>query len=266
MVAKYLQGVQNDPRVTQGALDAVRQVESGGNPNAVSPAGAMGQYQFLPGTAKDLGIDPFDSQQSREGAGKYLSYLLRETGNLPDSLRAYNWGLGNLKKKGAENAPKETHDYVKRVMALLARHDEGRPAPTVAENPVNPQDTTPQEDSKDAAAPAESAVAIGGPTRMPQFGGYGRTVSPPSRFLGKNNPIAMVEALLQDPMSLSRGEGRNMAKGGGVVKSAAKALGFSPEPGMPMKKGGRVQHKMGGKCRCLGCGQKRMGNPSGFSA
>lgn len=50
-------------------LDSVKQVESGGNTRAVSPAGALGPYQFMPATAEEYGVkDPFNESQARAGA------------------------------------------------------------------------------------------------------------------------------------------------------------------------------------------------------
>jgi soluble lytic murein transglycosylase-like protein len=64
-------------------LDAVRQVESGGNPNAVSPKGAKGPYQFMDATAAEYGVkDSFDETQSREGARKYLNKLHGQFGTV----------------------------------------------------------------------------------------------------------------------------------------------------------------------------------------
>jgi len=109
--------------IDDGTLDAVRRVESGGNPNAVSPAGAVGAYQFMPKTAAQFGIDPRDERQSRIAAGKYLSQLQDQFGgdrNL--ALLAYNWGPGNVDAwmrtgKGAkgQEMPPQAQQYADRV-------------------------------------------------------------------------------------------------------------------------------------------------------
>ncbi|HFZ0442069.1 TPA: lytic transglycosylase domain-containing protein [Raoultella ornithinolytica] len=104
-----------------GLLYSVAAAESGGDPFAVSGDGAKGLFQFMPGTAKDVGLkgrDVFDPHKSAEAAAKYLRYLNDATGgNLEETLAAYNWGLGNVQKKGMDNMPAETRNYVPKVMA-----------------------------------------------------------------------------------------------------------------------------------------------------
>lgn len=100
-----------------GLLSAVQQQESNGDPNAVSPAGAIGAFQFMPDTAKQYGIDPTDPDQSAVGAAKMYSDLLgKYNGDVPSALAAYNWGQGNVDRKGLENAPPETQNYVTKIM------------------------------------------------------------------------------------------------------------------------------------------------------
>ncbi|HDU4938273.1 TPA: lytic transglycosylase domain-containing protein [Klebsiella pneumoniae subsp. pneumoniae] len=104
-----------------GMLSSVAATESGGDPFAESKAGAKGLFQFMPGTAKDMGLkgrDVFDPHKSADAAGRYLRFLLDATGgDLEKALASYNWGLGNVKKKGMDNLPLETRNYVPKVMA-----------------------------------------------------------------------------------------------------------------------------------------------------
>jgi hypothetical protein len=103
-----------------GLLNAVMQAESGGNPKAVSPAGAQGLFQFMPATANELGIDPFDPQQAAEGAAKYYGQLSQKyKGDIPSMLAAYNWGMGNVDRQGLDKAPAETRGYIEKVTGLL---------------------------------------------------------------------------------------------------------------------------------------------------
>jgi beta-lactamase class A len=96
--------------------------ESKGDPNAVSPAGAEGLFQLMPDTARKLGLRPgdaFDPMKSAQAAAQLLSKLIKQYGNLPDALRAYNWGPGNIQKYGMALMPQETRDYVPRVMSNM---------------------------------------------------------------------------------------------------------------------------------------------------
>lgn len=104
-----------------GLLSSVSATESGGDPLAVSPKGAKGPFQFMDGTARDLGLkgmDVYDPHKSADAAARYLRYLLDATGgDLEKTLASYNWGLGNVQKKGMDNLPSETRNYVPKVMA-----------------------------------------------------------------------------------------------------------------------------------------------------
>lgn len=112
--------LENQHGLPHGLLNAVMQVESRGNPNAVSPKGAQGAFQFMPATAKAYGIDPKDPQQAAEGGATYLGDLLDQyNGDLRSALAAYNWGPHNLDTKGFSNAPRETKNYVNSVLARL---------------------------------------------------------------------------------------------------------------------------------------------------
>ncbi|HBV3398442.1 TPA: lytic transglycosylase domain-containing protein [Klebsiella pneumoniae] len=104
-----------------GLLSSVAATESGGDPFAVSPKGAKGPFQFMDGTARDLGLkgmDVYDPHKSADAAARYLRFLLDATGgDLEKTLASYNWGLGNVQKKGMDNLPSETRNYVPKVMA-----------------------------------------------------------------------------------------------------------------------------------------------------
>lgn len=103
-----------------GLLSAVQQQESGGNTSAVSPAGARGAFQFMPATARAYGINPFDEAQAADGAARMFGDLSKQYGgDLPNMLAGYNWGSGNLAKKGMQNAPAETRNYINKVTQSL---------------------------------------------------------------------------------------------------------------------------------------------------
>lgn len=82
-----------------------------------SPAGAIGIAQFMPATARELGIDPLDPVQAIDAAGRYLASLYRKFGTWTQALAAYNWGQGNVQRKGLGAAPAETRAYYSEILA-----------------------------------------------------------------------------------------------------------------------------------------------------
>lgn len=100
--------------------------ESSGNTAAVSPAGARGLTQLMPGTARDLGVtDPHNPDQAVPAGFRYLKQQIDKYGSERLGLMAYNWGPGNLEawiKAGSdpEKVPLETRQFVRRVQAFAA--------------------------------------------------------------------------------------------------------------------------------------------------
>jgi soluble lytic murein transglycosylase-like protein len=84
-----------------------------------SAAGALGIAQFMPATAKQFGIDPLNPAQAIDAAGKYLAQLYRRFGNWTEALASYNWGQGNVSRKGIAAAPTETRNYFSQILADL---------------------------------------------------------------------------------------------------------------------------------------------------
>lgn len=82
-----------------------------------SPAGALGIAQFMPATARDMGIDPLNTAQAIPAAARYLASLYRQTGTWTQALAAYNWGIGNVQRKGIGAAPVETRNYFTQILA-----------------------------------------------------------------------------------------------------------------------------------------------------
>ncbi|HAU5442601.1 lytic transglycosylase [Cronobacter sakazakii] len=110
-------------RLPEGLLRSVAITESGGNQFAVSGAGAKGLFQFMDGTARDMGLrgnDVFDPEKAAQAAAKYLSQLLQANGgDLSKALASYNWGIGNVKRYGMGLMPQETRNYIPKVMSNM---------------------------------------------------------------------------------------------------------------------------------------------------
>ncbi|MEM3335460.1 MAG: lytic transglycosylase domain-containing protein [Thermoplasmata archaeon] len=84
-----------------------------------SPVGALGIAQFMPETAKWLGVDPLNPEDAIRGAAKYLDWLYKQLGDWKLAVAAYNAGIGNVQKYGGIPPFKETQDYVKTVLGVL---------------------------------------------------------------------------------------------------------------------------------------------------
>lgn len=95
-----------------------KQFRSSGQP-LVSSAGAIGIMQLMPGTARSLGVNPYDLNDNINGGTKLLSQLLKEfNGNVAYALAGYNAGGGAVLKYGGVPPYKETQNYVKNILAM----------------------------------------------------------------------------------------------------------------------------------------------------
>lgn len=102
-------------------LSALVWQESRWNPQAVSPKGAMGLAQLMPGTARDLGVNPADPVQNLVGGARYLRYLLDQfDGDVEKALAAYNAGPGRVQRAGGVPAIAETRAYVASIVRRIS--------------------------------------------------------------------------------------------------------------------------------------------------
>jgi soluble lytic murein transglycosylase-like protein len=105
--------------VSPGLLAAQLMAESGFNPRAVSPAGALGIAQFMPATARSYGLaNPFDPIAAIDAQAHLMSDLLRQFHSIPLALAAYNAGPGAVAACGCIPPYPETRAYVARILAL----------------------------------------------------------------------------------------------------------------------------------------------------
>ena len=97
---------------------AVARAESALDPAAVSPKGAQGVMQLMPGTAKELGVDnAFDPAQNIDAGARLLRQLLEKyNGRVAEALAAYNAGPGAVAKHNGVPPYRETRGYIRKVV------------------------------------------------------------------------------------------------------------------------------------------------------
>ena len=97
----------------EGLLKHLIAKESSGDPRAVSPRGAKGLFQIMPAHISGFQGDPFNPIEAALYAAKTLRDLANHFDTWEEVLAAYNWGRGNVNRKGLSKAPKETRNYTK---------------------------------------------------------------------------------------------------------------------------------------------------------
>lgn len=123
LLDKEISAAAQTSRLDPALLHAVIEVESGYNPKAVSPKGALGLMQLMPATARRYGVtNPHDVTQNLQGGAHYLRELLDQfSGDTELALAAYNAGPGAVLAHGRRIPPYlETRRY---VPAVLQRYE-----------------------------------------------------------------------------------------------------------------------------------------------
>lgn len=147
-----------------GLVAAVMAQESNFNPRAVSRAGAQGLMQFMPPTAQQYGVAPFDPASSIDGGARYLRDLMKKyNGDVSLALTAYNWGPGNVDAfqrggvgVGGQRMPAEAQNYAPSVLGRLQQPSQQQkmaPADAMAALGLNGQPAK--------MAPGDAMAALG---------------------------------------------------------------------------------------------------------
>ncbi|MDE2096502.1 MAG: lytic transglycosylase domain-containing protein [Patescibacteria group bacterium] len=255
--------------------NAVQQVESGGNPFAISPKGAVGPMQTMPTTLTNpgFGVRPAqnNSPQEQQRVGDdYLAAMQNRYANPVHALVAYDWGPGNADKWIANGAnpsdlPAETKNYVQRVAAASSAHanyfskfDDARTQSSSA-----PASTTPASSNTsqnyfakydDSGQPPASPAQKNGWT----FGSLAKNVGAglEKGIIGATAGLVDMLPIVSLPRDLANGFYANMPLGAGVQRPsiptisdlATKALdwtGYGPSQVRPSNAGERIAQNVG---------------------
>ncbi|MBD2745606.1 lytic transglycosylase domain-containing protein [Microvirga sp. BT688] len=114
-LCRLIEGSARAQKIPRDLLTKLIWQESSFRPNVVSPAGAQGIAQFMPGTAKERGLaDPFDPEQAIPKAAEFIAHLAEQFGNLGLAAAAYNGGPARVASwmAGRGGLPAETQNYV----------------------------------------------------------------------------------------------------------------------------------------------------------
>jgi len=125
-VLPVVEQAAEEHRIDPALLLAVIHAESGFNPQALSPKGAVGLMQLMPTTASRYGTgDLRDPRRNIQAGAAHLRYLLGRYGDVSLALAAYNAGEGAVERYGMRIPPyTETQDYVPRVLSLYRRYQQ----------------------------------------------------------------------------------------------------------------------------------------------
>jgi len=117
---RHIDAAAAETNLDSALIASVIHAESGGNPKAVSPAGAKGLMQLVDSTAQQYGaVDSFDPGENIRAGSRFLKHLMDRYKDVRLALAAYNAGPGNVDRFGGIPPFKETRAYVARVTSLM---------------------------------------------------------------------------------------------------------------------------------------------------
>jgi hypothetical protein len=145
-LCRMIEGAATASRIPTEFFTRLIWRESTFRPGAVSPKGALGVAQFMPGTAAERGLaDPFDPEQAIPKAAALLADLERQFGNLGLAAAAYNGGPTRVQNwlDGRGGLPGETREYVSAITGRTAEDwaelKRNPPPPTIDPPPLAPE-------------------------------------------------------------------------------------------------------------------------------
>lgn len=164
-ISQTFSSLESKYGLPSGLLDSVYSAESSRGKHLVSPKGALGPFQFMPATAAQYGLtgsDVNDTSKAADAAARYLHNLIAQfNGNIPAAIAAYNWGPGNVQRKGMGALPKETSDYITKVLGGMSGYVGARTESPKSGNSTNTTDVHIGSISVQTKATDANGVAMG---------------------------------------------------------------------------------------------------------
>lgn len=117
LIFPYVHRAACEQGLPVGLFDSLIVQESRYQPLAISPKGAIGLAQLMPGTARQLGANPYDLYQNLRGGARYLRQQVDAFGRWDLALAAYNAGPGRVRRRWTVPAIAETQNYVSSIFA-----------------------------------------------------------------------------------------------------------------------------------------------------
>lgn len=118
-IKAFIDYISREQGVSPALVQAIAEVESNLNPNAISPKGAIGIMQLMPQTAKELNVNPYNVYENIQGGIEYLKRLALKYRDLDLVLAAYNAGPANVEKYKGIPPYLETKNYVNKIKKIL---------------------------------------------------------------------------------------------------------------------------------------------------